>query len=228
MSVDENTDPGPRAFVYDPPPAGPLPVIHADDHILVLDKPSGLLTVRGKPEAHADCLEARAREVYADARIVHRLDMDTSGVIIMARNAEAHRHLGLQFEKRQTRKTYQALVSGAMSADTGEVEAPLITDWPNRPKQMIDHERGKAALTRWWVLERAAAQTRVALAPMTGRSHQLRVHMLSLGHPILGDNLYADDAALAASTRLCLHACRLELRHPVGGEAMVFESTVPF
>lgn len=228
MSSDANNAPGPRAFVYDPPPAGPLPVIHADDHLLVLDKPSGLLSVPGKPAEHADCLEARVQAVYPDARIVHRLDMDTSGIIIMARTAHAQRHLGLQFEKRQTAKTYQALVFGEMAEDEGQVEAPLITDWPNRPKQMIDPERGKPALTRWRVLERAEGRSRVELKPMTGRSHQLRVHMLSLGHPILGDNLYAHEDALAASQRLCLHACKLGLRHPEGGEAMLFESPVAF
>lgn len=228
MSVDANSAPGPRAFVYDPPPAGALPVIHVDAHLVVLDKPSGLLTVPGKPAAHADCLEARVRAVYGDARIVHRLDMDTSGVIIMARTAHAQRHLGLQFEKRQTSKRYQALVQGMLAGEAGTVEAPLITDWPNRPKQMIDAARGKPALTRWRVLERGEGITRVELEPLTGRSHQLRVHMLSLGHPILGDNLYADEAALAARERLCLHACKLGLRHPEGGAELVFESPVPF
>lgn len=219
---------GSRTFVYAPPPPGDLAILHADDHILVLDKPSGLLTVPGKPAAHADCLESRAREQFPHARIIHRLDMDTSGVIILALTAQAHRHIGLQFEKRQTRKHYQALVWGEVVPEAGRVDQPLITDWPNRPKQMIDHERGRAAITDWSVLEREASYTRISLRPLTGRSHQLRVHMDFLGHPILGDNLYAHDAAWQARERLCLHAQRLSLRHPEGGDEIMFESAVPF
>lgn len=219
---------GSRPFVYAPPPSGDLTILHEDEHILVLDKPSGLLTVPGKPETHADCLESRAREHFPHARIIHRLDMDTSGVIILALTAHAHRHIGLQFEKRQTRKLYQALVWGALQPEEGRVDQPLMTDWPNRPKQMIDHERGRAAITDWTVLDREPGYTRVSLSPLTGRSHQLRVHMDYLGHPILGDNLYAHDAAWQAHERLCLHAQRLSLRHPDGGDEIVFESAVPF
>jgi len=205
-----------------------LPVLHADAHILVLDKPSGLLTVPGKPAEHADCLERRAREVYPEARIIHRLDMDTSGVIVMALTAHAHRYIGLQFEKRQTQKLYQALVWGQVQGDAGRIEQPIITDWPNRPRQMIDHERGRSAVTEWAVLERDAEMTRVSLRPQTGRSHQLRVHMNFLGHPILGDNLYAHDPGFEARERLCLHASDLGFRHPDGGREMCFSSPVPF
>lgn len=205
-----------------------MPVLFADEHILVLDKPSGLLTVPGKPAEHADCLERRAREEFPQARIIHRLDMDTSGVIVLALTAHAHRHIGLQFEKRQTRKEYEALVWGETADETGRIDQPIITDWPNRPRQMIDHERGRSAVTDWRALTRDNGITRIYLKPLTGRSHQLRVHMDYLGHPILGDNLYAHDPAFQARERLCLHAKELGFRHPDGGDEMSFSSPVPF
>ncbi len=217
-----------RPFIYNPPPAGPLPVLHADDHILVLDKPAGLLTVPGRPAEHADCLEARAQADFPQARIIHRLDMDTSGVIILALTAHAQRHIGLQFEKRQTEKRYSALVAGHVAGKRGQVNQPLIADWPNRPRQHIDHENGKQAITDWEAIERGEDFTRMALKPLTGRSHQLRVHMDYLGHPILGDNLYAPDEAFKARDRLCLHADFLALRHPDGGALIDFSSPAPF
>lgn len=219
---------GPRPFDYVPPPAGPLPLLHIDDDLLVLDKPSGLLTVPGNRPERADCLESRVQAEYPEARIIHRLDMDTSGVIVLARTAHAQRHIGLQFEKRQTRKAYEALVWGEMSEAAGQVDQPLITDWPNRPKQHIDPEHGRHAITNWKALERGDGWTRVSLSPLTGRSHQLRVHMTHLGHPILGDNLYAHAQALAARPRLCLHAKCLGLRHPADGRTLEFDSPVPF
>ncbi|MBR9824774.1 MAG: RluA family pseudouridine synthase [Alphaproteobacteria bacterium] len=221
-------DSAPRSFIYNPPPAGELAVLHADDDILVLNKPSGLLTVPGRTEDHADCLESRARQDYPGARIIHRLDMDTSGVIVLALNAHAHRHIGLQFEKRQTQKTYVAKIWGRLESETGRVDQPLICDWPNRPKQHVDHEKGKTAITDWEVIETGDTYTRVRLTPLTGRSHQLRVHMQFLGHPILGDNLYAPEHVLAASDRLCLHAQTLSFRHPNGGAPVSFSSPVPF
>lgn len=218
----------PAAFIYDPPMEPWLDVLHRDEHLLVVNKPSGLLSVPGKAAEHADCVEVRAKELHADARIVHRLDMDTSGIMVLAMNAAAHRHLGLQFERRKTKKTYVAKVWGQLAGDEGEVDLPLICDWPNRPKQMVCHERGKPALTRWQVLERERDATRVRLYPFTGRSHQLRVHMLALGHPILGDRFYADGAALEASGRLALHAEELTLHHPSGGKLVTFRAECPF
>lgn len=218
----------PAPFVYNPPQEPWLEVLHQDDDLLVVNKPSGLLSVPGKAAEHSDCIEARARGIYPDARIVHRLDMDTSGVMVLAMNAGAHRHLGLQFERRKTQKTYVARVWGNLAEDEGEVDLPLICDWPNRPKQMVCHERGKPAQTRWKVLEREECSTLVRLFPLTGRSHQLRVHMLSLGHPILGDRFYADGKALAASPRLALHAEELTLHHPQGGEFVTFRADCPF
>lgn len=213
-------------FTY-APPTGPLDVLHQDDDLLLLNKPSGLLSVPGKAAEHADCLEARAKAAFPEALLVHRLDMDTSGVMIFALNKPAQRHLGLQFERRHTAKTYEALVWG-QPKDEGEVSLPLITDWPNRPLQMVDHERGKPAHTAWQVLDREANSARVRLVPTTGRSHQLRVHMLAIGHVILGDRFYATGAALAAAPRLCLHALSLEIHHPTGGERVAFHAPCPF
>ncbi|WP_428643885.1 pseudouridine synthase, partial [Roseibium sp.] len=153
----------PASFVYDPPVDPYLQVLHRDEELLVVDKPSGLLSVPGKAAEHSDCLESRAQAAWPEARIVHRLDMDTSGVMVLAMNPAAHRHLGLQFERRKTRKSYIAEVWGLMSADEGEVDLPLICDWPNRPKQMVSFEHGKPALTRWQVLERRERTTRVRL-----------------------------------------------------------------
>lgn len=217
----------PAPFLYSPP-SSPLSIIYRDNDILVLDKPTGLLSVPGKSEEHKDCLESRAQSTFADARIVHRLDMDTSGIIIMALNSAAHRHLGLQFERRHVAKSYIARLWGIMSEDHGIVSLPLRCDWPNRPRQIVDHEQGRKAVTTFKVLARDKTSTRILLTPETGRSHQLRVHMLELGHPILGDNLYAHDDALYASKRLCLHAEKLELYHPNGGKRLEFVSECPF
>lgn len=210
------------------PPTTPLSVVHVDEQILVLAKPSGLLTVPGKPAAHADCLETRAQKEFPTARIVHRLDMDTSGILVMAMTPEAHRHIGLQFERRKTEKTYIARVWGEVEGETGHVSAPIICDWPNRPRQMIDRKNGRTAETDWEVIGRETGVTRVSLRPRTGRSHQLRVHMLSLGHPILGDNLYAHDEALFAADRLQLHSSSLTLHHPKDGTRVTFTISCPF
>lgn len=218
----------PRSFVYAPPSDPYLNILYQDDDLLVLDKPGGLLSVPGKAAEHADCLERRAQENFPDCRIVHRLDMDTSGIIVMAMNEKAHRHLGLQFERRHVKKTYVARVWGMVEKDSGSIDLPLICDWPNRPRQMVDHQRGKPSQTDWRVLQRDAQSTRIELLPRTGRSHQLRVHMLSLGHPVLGDNLYAHEKALAAADRLQLHAQSLTLYHPADGHTCTFTSTCPF
>jgi tRNA pseudouridine32 synthase/23S rRNA pseudouridine746 synthase len=193
--------------------------IHADGHLLVWDKPSGLHTVPAKPPGPADCLEARARAAFPDALLVHRLDRDTSGVVVMARTRLAQRHLGWQFERRQVGKVYVARVAGEIAGAAGRIDLPLICDWPNRPRQMVSRERGKPAVTDWRVIGRGAGETRVELRPLTGRSHQLRVHLAALGHPILGDPLYGD---AAAADRLQLHALAITVRHPDGGAAVTF------
>ena len=212
--------------VYDPP-QDPLKVLHEDHEIVVVDKPAGVLSVPGKGAHLADCLLARVQEAFPTALLVHRLDRDTSGVMVFAQTPHAQRHLGLQFEKRQTKKTYVARVWGHLEPKSGTVDLPLIVDWPNRPRQMVCHETGKEAVTDWRVLRHGQEETRVRLMPKTGRSHQLRVHMLALGHPILGDPLYATGAA-AAFPRLMLHSEELRLRHPDGGAGMRFRAKAPF
>ncbi|MCV6825725.1 MULTISPECIES: RluA family pseudouridine synthase [Halocynthiibacter] len=209
------------------PPQDPLDVLHLDHHLLVVNKPSGLLSVPGKGEHLADCLIARVQAAFPDALLIHRLDRDTSGVMVFALTPHAQRHIGLQFEKRQTKKTYVARVFGRITEKTGTVDLPLIVDWPNRPLQHVNFETGKEAITDWRVVKYEENATRVRLFPKTGRSHQLRVHMREIGHPILGDPFYATGAALNAP-RLMLHAEELRLRHPEGGAGQRFRAPAPF
>ncbi|MGJ8587521.1 MAG: RluA family pseudouridine synthase [Yoonia sp.] len=209
------------------PPQDPLTILHDDHQVLLVDKPSGLLSVPGKGPHLADCLLARVQAAFPMALLVHRLDRDTSGVMIFALTPHAQRHLGLQFEKRQTKKTYVARVWGEMTEKTGTVDLPLIVDWPNRPKQMVDHETGKQAVTDWRVMRAKDNETRVKLMPRTGRSHQLRVHMQALGHPILGDPFYATGEA-REYPRLMLHSETLQFRHPDGGKGMRITAKCPF
>jgi len=215
-------------FVYNPPLSPYLRILYQDDDILVADKPSGLLSVPGKAHIHKDSLISRVNRVFPTATVVHRLDMATSGIMLMALNKTSHRHVSKQFELRQTKKRYFARVYGVMDTEQGEVNLPLICDWPNRPKQMVDHHNGKNALTHFDVIERNNNETLVALYPVTGRSHQLRVHMLALGHPILGDRLYAHDKALSKAPRLQLHAQTLCITHPTSLRSLSFESAIPF
>jgi len=213
---------------YNPPMTPYLSIVYQDDDLLIVNKPSGLLTVPGKDPKHADCLIARINRVFPTAKIVHRLDMATSGIICLAMHKEAHRNLSIQFQDRKTAKRYIARVFGKLEQETGSVDLPLICDWPNRPKQMVDHDNGKPSLTHFKVLEYEQNATRVELTPITGRSHQLRVHMLSLGHPILGDKLYAHPEAFAIAPRLQLHAEMLTLAHPASGETLIFEAAPEF
>ncbi len=216
-----------NGYIYAPPLA-PLDIIHIDDALIIVNKPANLLSVPGKALEHADCLETRLRAEFPDTLLVHRLDMATSGVMIFARTKAAQRHIGMQFEKRQIGKTYVAKVWGHVAKDSGHIDLPLIVDWPNKPKQKVCHETGKTAQTDWKVLERDNTISRVALYPRTGRTHQLRVHMLAIGHPILGDRFYATGPAFTAADRMQLHACEITLRHPDGGAEMTFTSKVPF
>ncbi|WP_372841690.1 pseudouridine synthase [Phaeovulum sp.] len=214
-------------FVYSPPD-DPLQIIHADAQVLVVNKPAGLLSVPGKGEHLADCLIARLRAVYPEVLLVHRLDLDTSGVMVFALTPLAQRHLGWQFEERVTKKVYVARLWGQLNPREGRVDLPLCVDWPNRPRQHVDHEVGRPAQTDWRVVRHEAdGTTRVRLMPLTGRSHQLRVHMSELGHPILGDRLYATGPALDFP-RLMLHAESLRFRHPDGGKAQSYSSPCPF
>lgn len=219
----------PPPLVY-APPAGMPGILFADEALLVIDKPAGLLSVPGRGPGHADSLAGRIQAEYPDARIVHRLDMATSGLLVMARGPEMERRLSIAFQQRQVDKRYTAVVAGHPQPERGEISLPLITDWPNRPRQKVDLESGKPSLTAYAVVghDATANTSRVALQPHTGRSHQLRVHMMSIGHPILGDDLYADPASRAAAPRLLLHATHLGLTHPATGHRMEFTSPAPF
>lgn len=209
------------------PPDVPLSVLHEDAEVLLVDKPAGLLSVPGKGEHLADCLLTRVQTAFPDALLVHRLDRDTSGVMIFALTPHAQRHLGLQFEKRMTKKTYVARVWGVPGEKSGLIDLPLIVNWPNRPKQMVCHETGKPAQTEWRLLKDEGRTARVRLFPKTGRSHQLRVHMQSLGHPILGDPFYAEGPA-RNFPRLMLHSEELRFKHPQGGKSMKVRAPAPF
>lgn len=205
-------------------------IVHADDSLLVLDKPAGLLTQPGRGEHLHDSLATRLQAVFGDALIVHRLDMATSGLIVLARGREVHARLSRQFRERQVRKHYVAVVDGLVAAGQGEINLPLVADWPNRPRQKVDAVSGKPSRTLYRVIDHDPQQgcTRVALQPVTGRSHQLRVHLLALGHPILGDALYADARVRDAAPRMLLHASELAFEHPLDGRALVFQSAPPF
>ncbi|MDK3019901.1 RluA family pseudouridine synthase [Pseudodonghicola flavimaris] len=209
------------------PPMDPLEILHEDAQLVAVNKPAGLLSVPGRGAHLADCLLSRVQAVFPEALLVHRLDRDTSGVIVFALTPHAQRSLSMQFEQRVTKKTYVARVWGRLEPKAGTVDLPLIVDWPNRPLQKVCHDTGKPAVTDWKVLKYGAEETRVRLFPRTGRSHQLRVHMLALGHPILGDPLYAEGPA-RAFPRLMLHSEELRLNHPEGGLSMKFRAKAPF
>ena len=207
--------------------------LYVDDTLLVLDKPSGLLAVPGRGADKQDCLAARVQARFPDALIVHRLDMATSGLMVMARGPAAQRALGKAFAAREVKKRYIAVVAGRLEApaeDWGTIDLPIIVDWPNRPLRIVDHHLGKPSLSRWRVLkyDEAANVTRVELEPVTGRSHQLRVHLRELGHPIVGDALYAPPDVQTLAGRLLLHAWSLSFLHPLAGEALAFECPAPF
>lgn len=216
----------------------PLPILHADHRFLVLDKPSGLLSVPGLGPDNADCLAARVQAEYSTARIVHRLDQATSGVIVMALDAEAHRDLSMQFERRVVGKSYVAVVAGTLSENEGTIDLPMRKDMQRKSRHLIDHVQGKPAFTRWRVMERGELQhagtgapiatTRLELRPETGRSHQLRLHLMSIGHPIVGDDLYAPPEIAAAACRLLLHATVLAFEHPEDRRRVEFRSTPGF
>lgn len=210
------------------PPSSPLELLHEDDHLLIVNKPAGLLSVPGKGPDLADCLIARLLEVFPETLLVHRLDRDTSGVMVFARTRHAQRHLGLQFEKRMVKKTYVARVWGDPEETSGLIDLPLIVDWANRPRQMVCHETGKSAQTEWKRIKGDGSTARLRLWPKTGRSHQLRVHCLAIGHPILGDPFYAEGPARDDFDRLMLHSEELRIKHPEGGRSLKFRSAVPF
>ena len=214
---------------YNPPQEPWLDLVYRDDYIAVVNKPSGLLSVPGNQPQYYDSAMSRVKEKYGFCEPAHRLDMATSGILLFALSKAADRELKRQFREREPKKYYQALVWGHLEQDHGVVELPLICDWENRPRQKICFERGKRAVTFYDVLQRYPNNTtRIKLTPITGRSHQLRLHMLALGHPILGDKFYAHPQAKALSPRLCLHAESLLIQHPITGETMEFTAPVGF
>lgn len=220
--------------------------VYVDEHLLVLDKPAGLLSVPGRGADKQDCLSRRAQDQWSDALVVHRLDMATSGLMLMARNPEVQRQLSAAFAQRRVVKRYVAIVQGNVAPpqdEWGVIDLPLTLDWPNRPRSVVDRVNGKPSLTRWRIAPEddrwhaflvsgpqctgTLSATRLELEPLTGRSHQLRVHLQTLGHPILGDTLYGEHCAAPQATRLLLHAWTLRLHHPSTGKELRFESPSP-
>ena len=216
---------------YHPPANHGLDILHLSAQLIVVNKPSGLLCVPGRGAGKEDCLSRRVQAEFADALIVHRLDMGTSGIVVMGRGADAQRALSVMFQERRVRKRYQAVVDGRWSAAaTGEIDLPISGDWPNRPKKKVDHSMGRPSLTRYRVLDidTARAVSHIELDPVTGRSHQLRVHMEAMGHPILGDDFYGTPASCAKAERLMLHACQIEFSDPATGLPLCVECPPPF
>ncbi|WP_306563725.1 pseudouridine synthase [Aquabacterium sp.] len=219
-----------REVVYQPPADEGLDLVYVDDSLVVVNKPEGLLSVPGRGDDRQDCMVHRVQQRFPEALTVHRLDMATSGLLVFARGEVMQRALSVLFQDRQVDKRYVAVVKGLLQQDQGEIDLPLAADWPNRPRQMVCFERGKPSQTRYEVLARdpGKGETRVALTPITGRSHQLRVHMLALGHPMLGDPFYGDADSQVRAPRLLLHAAALSLPHPQTGEPMHWSSAPPF
>ena len=215
---------------YVPPPDTGLDILYQDEFFLALNKPAGLLSVPGNTEQKKDSFITRVQKEFPDALAVHRLDMCTSGVMLIALGKESHRQLSMMFEQRKMKKHYIAIVDGKPEQSTGEINLPLITDWPNRPKQKVDHETGKPSCTKYKILsfDSTTNSSEIELKPITGRSHQLRVHMQALGHVILGDKLYGDRTIQGKSERLLLHATLLEFEHPFTKKAIKIESEPPF
>lgn len=215
---------------YIPPPDNGLDIIHADEYLLVVNKPAGLLSVPGRGPEKQDCLISRVQREYPAALTVHRLDMSTSGLMVLALGKAMERKLSILFQQRAVHKRYIAVVNGKPEQDSGEIDLPLITDWPNRPRQMVSYEHGKPSQTRYRVLSYDPQHntSRVELEPLTGRTHQLRVHLMSLGHAILGDEFYASDDVFAQAERLLLHASRLGFEHPVTGVELSFDKAPVF
>lgn len=216
-------------FVYLPPQTPYLDILYQDEDIVVLNKPSGLLSVPGREIKHRDSLALRILRVWPNASIVHRLDSATSGLIILAMRKSAQSHMGRQFQQKMIDKTYYARVEGIIRKDSGLIDLPIRCDWENRPRQIVDFEQGKSSQTQWNVIKREKHSTLVRLTPLTGRTHQLRVHMQALGHAIVGDGFYATAFGQQLSPdRLALHAASITLTHPSTKERVTFDSPPPF
>jgi len=218
-----------RSLAYNPPPHTALDILYRDDHLIVVNKPSGLLSVPGKGIEKSDCMLSRLQAEFPGVQTVHRLDMPTSGIIIYALTNEAQRSLSIMFEKKFMQKQYIANVFGEIRIKKDTISQPLITDWPNRPRQKIDYKSGKPSITKYELLSIDKDNNSIVrLIPVTGRSHQLRVHMSSIGHPILGDELYGISQSRNFSTRLLLHSEKISFEHPVTGKRIVIECPADF
>ncbi len=233
MSLADTTSAAPppvSEWRYDPPREPWLELLYEDEHILVANKPSELLSVPGRDPAHHDSLLSRVKGRHSEAAVVHRLDLPTSGLLVLSLTLEAQRELMRQFRERLVNKCYVAVVDGCPSESDGLIDLPLICDWPNRPKQIVDWHLGKPSQTRWWLIEVASGgrSARLGLEPITGRSHQLRVHLAAMGHAILGDRFYASPAVQARAPRLLLHAERLAFTHPISGDPLDFTAPAEF
>lgn len=216
-------------FVYNPPTKPYLDILYQDEDIVVLNKPSGLLSVPGREHKHKDSLALRILRVWPNACVVHRLDLATSGIIVLAMRKSAQSHIGRQFQQKKIDKTYFARVEGIIKEDSGLIDLPIRCDWENRPRQIVDFEQGKSSQTQWKVLQRDRQSTLVELTPLTGRTHQLRVHLQQIGHPILGDDFYATEVGKKASPdRLALHAGSITLTHPTTEERVTFTCVASF
>lgn len=216
-------------FVYHPPQRPYLDIIYQDEDIVVLNKPAGLLSVPGREKKHRDSLALRVMRVWPEACVVHRLDMATSGIIILALRKSAQSHMGRQFQQKVIDKTYYARVEGIIEKESGLVDLPIRCDWDNRPRQIVDFEQGKSSQTEWNVVKRDKQTTLVCLKPLTGRTHQLRVHMQAIGHPIIGDEFYATKQGVKLSPqRLALHAASITLTHPTTEQRITFDCPPPF
>jgi tRNA pseudouridine32 synthase/23S rRNA pseudouridine746 synthase len=209
------------------PPNDPIEVVYEDAHVVAVNKPTGLLSVPGKGEHLSDCMLSRVIVAFPEALLVHRLDRDTSGVMVFALTPHAQRSMSMQFEARRAKKTYVACVAGEVQESEGEIDLPLIVDWPNRPKQMVCHDTGKPAVTKFKRVSVTDDQSRLRLFPKTGRSHQLRIHCLAIGHPILGDPLYSPET-VTDFPRLLLHSEELRINHPESGKGLRFRTKCPF
>jgi len=215
-------------FQYNPPPHNGLDILHIDSDLIIVNKPSGILSVPGRGEDKQDCMISRVNQEYPGALTIHRLDMETSGILIIARNEKSQSAMGKLFQSRNIKKQYIALVNGIPKKNNGLINFPLIADWPNRPKQKIDLIKGKPSSTNYLVIESTENASRVKLTPITGRSHQLRVHMLAIGHPILGDRLYASQDIIDRADRLLLHASFICFNHPITHEKITIKCPEPY
>jgi len=215
-------------YQYNPPPHTGLDILYIDSDLIIINKPSGLLSVPGRGEDKKDCMISRITQEYPEALTVHRLDMETSGILIIARNEKSQSAMGKIFQSRNIKKQYIALVDGILKENNGVIDLPLIADWPNRPKQKVDLINGKPSTTHYEVIQSTESESRIKLTPITGRSHQLRVHMLAIGHPILGDRLYASQHIIDKADRLLLHANFISFNHPLTHDEITINCPEPY